>query len=92
MGTVIKRDGKRQKFSPGKIKKAIEKTAKEAGLSSARRKELLKEVALPIIKLYKNKRAKSTKIRSAILRRLSTRAKSVVAAWRRYEKRKKRKK
>ena len=87
---VIKRGGKTQKFSPGKIKKAIEKTAKDAGLSSAKRKELLKEVALPIIKLYKNKRVKSTQIRSSILRRLSTRTKSAVAAWRRYEKRKKR--
>ena len=87
---VIKRGGRKQSFSPVKIKRSIEKTAKEAGLSSARRKELLKEVALPIIKLYKNKRVKSTQIRSSILRRLSTRAKSVVAAWRRYDKRKKR--
>lgn len=89
MGFVIKRNGKRQKFSPGKIKHAIEKSAKEAGLSSARRKELLKEVAEPIIKLYKNKRVKSTILRKSILRRLERRSKSVVSAWRRHEKKKK---
>ena len=89
---VIKRDGKRQKFSPAKIKRSIEKTAKDAGVSAAKRKELIKEVALPIIKLYKNKRVKSTQIRSSILRRLSTRSKSVASAWKRYEKKKRRKK
>jgi len=87
---VIKRGGKTQKFSPGKIKKAIEKTAKDAGLSSAKRKELLKEVALPIIKLYKHKRVKSVDLRKVILRRLQSRSKATVSAWRRYEKRKKR--
>ena len=89
---VIKRDGKRQKFSPAKIKRSIEKTAKDAGVSAAKRKELLKEVALPIIKLYKHKRVKSVDLRKVILRRLSTRSKSTVAEWKRYEKKKRRKK
>ena len=86
---VIKRGGKTQAFSPSKIKKAIEKTAKDAGLSAMKRKELLNEVALPIIKIYKNKRVKSTDLRRIILGRLSTRSKSTVAEWKRWEKRKK---
>ena len=86
---VIKRGGKTQKFSPGKIKKAIEKTAKDAGVPAAKRKELLNEVALPIIKLYKNKRVKSTDLRRIILGRLSTRSKATVAEWKKWEKRKK---
>lgn len=86
---VIKRDGKAQKFSPSKIKGVIEKSAKEAGLSAARRKELLKDVAEPVIKLYKHKRVKSTLLRKSILRRLDRRAKSVSAAWRRYERKRK---
>ena len=87
--TVIKRGGKTQAFSPSKIKKAIEKTAKDAKVPVVKRKELLKEVALPIIKLYKNKRVKSTELRKIILRRLSSRSKATVAAWKRWEKRKK---
>jgi len=90
MGTVIKRGGRKQAFSPGKIRKAIERTAREAGLSASRRKDLLKEVAEPIIALYKNKRVKSTALRRSILGRLSRRAKSVAAMWVRYEKKKKR--
>ena len=86
---VIKRDGKTQAFSPAKIKKAIEKTAKDAKVPAAKRKELLKEVALPIIKLYKNKRVKSTDLRRIILGRLSTRSKATVSEWKRWEKRKK---
>jgi len=86
---VVKRDGKTQKFNPSKIKKAIEKTAKDAGLNSAKRKDLLKEVALPIIKLYKHKRVKSVDLRKVILRRLQSRSKATVAEWRRWEKRKK---
>jgi len=88
---VVKRGGKTQKFSPGKIKKAIDKTAKDAHVPVAKRKELIKEVALPIIKLYKNKRVKSTDLRKIILRRLSTRSKATVSEWKRWEKRKKKK-
>ena len=86
---VVKRGGKTQAFSPSKIKKAIEKTAKDAKVPVVKRKELLKEVALPIIKLYKNKRVKSTELRKIILRRLSSRSKATVAEWKRWEKRKK---
>ncbi len=86
---VVKRGGKTQAFSPSKIKKAIEKTAKDAKVPVVKRKELLKEVALPIIKLYKNKRVKSTELRKIILRRLSSRSKAPVAEWKRWEKRKK---
>ncbi len=90
MGVVIKRDGKKQVFTAAKIKKAVEKAAKDAGISSLKRNKLIKEVAVPAINLYKGKRAvKSVELRKSILRRLGRKAKSVVSAWRRYESRKK---
>ena len=89
MGLVIKRGGKKQSFSGSKIKGAIEKAAKDAGISSLKRNELIKEVAVPVIDLYKGKRAvKAVELRKSILKRLERRAKSVVSAWRRYEKKK----
>ncbi|MBI4116758.1 hypothetical protein HY449_03380 [Candidatus Pacearchaeota archaeon] len=89
MGVVIKRNGKAQAFSGEKIKKAVEKAAKDAGISSLKRNELIQEVAVPVINLYKNKRAvKAVELRKSILKRLGRRAKSAVSAWRRYEKRK----
>ena len=87
---VIKRGGRKQSFSPAKIKRSIEKTAKDAHVPAAKRKELLKEVALPIIKLYQHKRVKSTDLRKAILRRLSSRSKATVAEWKKYDRKKKR--
>ena len=89
MGSVIKRGGKRQAFSGSKIKRAAEKAARDAGISSLKRNELIKEVAEPVIKLYKNKKVKSTILRKSILRRLGRKAKAAVSAWRRYENRKK---
>ena len=89
MGSVIKRGGKRQAFSGSKIKRAVEKAARDAGISSLKIKELVKDVAEPVIKLYKNKSVKSTILRKSILRRLERRAKAAVSAWRRYENRKK---
>lgn len=93
MTNVIKRGGKRQKFVGAKVTRAIEDAAKEAKLSPAKRKELVKEVSEAVIKACKKKRAiKSTAIRKLILSRLERRVKSVASAWRKHERGKKRKK
>ena len=44
MGVVIKRGGRRQVFSGAKIRRVIQKSAREAGISSAKTKELVKSV------------------------------------------------
>lgn len=89
MGVVIKRSGKKQAFSGEKIKKAVEKAARDAGISGLKKNNLIKEVAVPVINLYKKKRAvKAVDLRKSILKRLGRRAKSAVAAWRRFEKKK----
>ena len=89
MGTVIKRDGKRQAFSPAKVRKSIESAGKDANLSKSKIQELVKEVANSVIALYSKKRVKAVQLRKSILRRLNRRAKSVSAAWRRFERNKK---
>lgn len=88
MGFVIKRGGKKQVFLASKIKSSIQKSARDAGISPSKISGLIKEVAEPVISLYKKKNVKSTALRKSILRRLDRRMKSVSAAWRRYEKNK----
>ncbi len=90
MTEVIKRGGKkRQAFSPSKIKGAITKAAKEAGLSPKKSEELAKEVGGGVVGFFGKKRVvKATDIRKSILRRLERRAKSVAAKWRSFERKK----
>lgn len=90
MVKVIKRDGKKQAFNSTKIRDSIRLSAKEAGLSSARIKMLMEEVAEPFIDWVKKKRViKAIDIRRALLGRLERKSKSVVKSWKRFEKDKK---
>ena len=85
---VIKKDGRRQAFSLAKLKRSVERSAKDAGLSAAKIKELLKNVVMPLAKLLKSKRAvKASALRKALLGRLERKAKSAARAWRSFEKR-----
>jgi len=84
----VKRDGKKQVFMPGKIRKAIEMAAKDIGMPIAKRKELIREVAEPVIKHYKNKRTRASALRKAVLGRIDRRAKAVSVAWRRHDRKK----
>lgn len=90
MTKVLKRDKKKQAFSAAKLKRSIEKAAKEAGIVIAKRKKLVREIAEPVTALAKKKSViKAIAIRKMIFRRLETRAKSVINAWRKYERKKK---
>jgi len=90
MTTVIKKGGKRQAFVPNKIRKSVVMAAKEARLSPAKIKSLLKEVAEPVIAFYRKKKlVKSVDIRRALLGRLDRKVKAVSASWRKYQSRKK---
>ena len=87
MGKVIKRSGRIEAFSAAKIKRGIERAAKDARLSPSDVRKLVLKVAEPLIKLNKNKRlVKVTDLRRAILGRLERKAKRVSAAWRRFDK------
>jgi len=92
MGQVIKRGGKRQQFMPVKVRRSIKKAAEEARVPPAKVRELVKEVGEAVIDFYKKKRVvKSADLRRSILGRLERRVKRAAAAWRRYEKKKKKK-
>ena len=54
MGFVIKRGGRKQAFSGAKIKSSIQKSAREAGLSSSKIQELAYGIGESVINLYKN--------------------------------------
>ena len=89
MVKVLKKRKKKQTFSPAKLKRSIEKAAREAKSSQAKIKKLIEEVANPVIALTKKKRViKTTDIRRLLLGRLERRARSVSNAWRKYEKKK----
>ena len=88
---VIKKRGRKQAFSSAKIRNAVLKSAKDAKLSPAKVKQLVKDVADPVISLAKGKRrVKAADLRRSLLGRLDRRAKSVSNAWRRFDKKKSR--
>lgn len=86
MGMVLKRGSRRQTFSAAKLRRSVEKAAKDGKMSAGKRKELQKEVADVVIEQYKRKRTvRVADLRRSILGRLDRRAKAVSAAWRRYD-------
>lgn len=88
---VIKRSGKKQAFSIAKLKRAVEKAAKDAKLSAAKRKKLVAEVVSPLVKTLKRKKMiKASALRKVVLGRIGRRAKAVAAAWKRFDRKKKR--
>lgn len=92
MTQVIKRSGKRQAFSPLKIRRTLELAAKEAKLSPSLIKKLIKEVAEPLIAFIKKKKViKAINIRKSLLARVDRRIKKVSYALRRFDIKKRRK-
>ena len=93
MVEVIKKSGKKQAFSPGKIRRSIEKAAKDAKLAPSKIKQFVKEIANPVIAFAKKKRTiKATALRKAVLGRLERKARKVASAWRRFDRKRKIKK
>lgn len=90
MAKVLKRSGKKVAFSQAKLKRAIDKAAKDAKITPKKRKEVIKEVSAPVIKAVKKKRViKAVDLKRMILRKLDKVAKKAATAWRRYDKKKK---
>ena len=91
MGTVIKRSGRRQAFSATKIRRSVQRAAREARISTARTRELMRDVSDVVVKRYKGRKTvKTTDLRRAILGRLDRRVKYVSAVWRRYDRKRRR--
>ena len=85
MGTVIKRDGKTQAFSAAKVRRSVQRAARDVKLSAEKTRELIRDVADSVVNKYKNRRVKSTELRRVLLRRIDRRVKSVASAWRRFD-------
>jgi len=89
MTIVVKKGGRRQAFSPTKIRNSIRIAAKRARFSPEKIRKLVKEVGEPVIDSYKKKKlVKTSDIRKSILIRLNRNAKSVASAWKKYKKKK----
>jgi transcriptional regulator NrdR family protein len=92
MTNVIKRGGRKQKFSPSKIKNSMDKALKDAKVPKAKRTRIIKEVAGAVIALFKKRKlVKTTEIRRAVVSKLGRKSKAAVAAWKRNEKKKRKK-
>ena len=93
MATIIKKSGKKEKFIPAKVKKSVEKASKEAKITPVKIREISKEITDSISNLVKRKKImRASELRKAVLGRLERRAKKAAAAWRKYDKKVKKKK
>ena len=87
---VLKKGGKRQAFSTAKLRRAIERSAKDAKLKAPKAKKLVGEVVDPLVKVLKKKRVvRASALRKAMLGLIERRAKAVARAWRKFDKKKK---
>jgi transcriptional repressor NrdR len=92
MVKIIKKSGVEEKFVPGKIRASVKKAAKEAGLAPNKIGDLIQEIAEPVIQLFSKKEVvKTTDLRKSLLGRLDKKAKKVSAAWRKHDKKVKKK-
>jgi len=83
---VIKKDGTKEPFDPGKIKNAIRAAAARTELSDERKNEVIEEVAAVVIQLANAKEEIATsELREKILSELDSVEPSVSAAWRKYD-------
>lgn len=83
---VIKKDGTSQPFDEGKIKRAIEGAAREAGLPDDKLSQVVAEVSgIVLEKAGAQEEITTSEIKSITLSELDRVEPSVSAAWRTYE-------
>jgi len=89
MVEVIKRNKRRQKFSVNKLKKSVMAAAREAKLNKVEGNQLARDVTEGVYRtIRRRKSVASTELRRKVLRRLESRSRAAIAAWRRHERRK----
>jgi len=83
MTVVVKRNRKRQKFEPGKLRRSIDRACAEAGLPSSKRKDLVEKVVREIVAIVDGQSlVRSVVLREWVLYRLDKAAPSVSRCWR----------
>ena len=87
---VIKKDGSKEPFDAEKIKKGIRLASQQAGLDEAKQNEITEKVTAKVVEMLKDQEeVRAMEIRDKILGELDLYAPTVSAAWRDYEKSKK---
>ncbi|MBM4249328.1 MAG: hypothetical protein FJ149_07840 [Euryarchaeota archaeon] len=90
MTVVVKRNRKRQKFEPGKLRRSIERACGEAGFPASKRKALVEKVAREVAAIVdRQDRVRSVVIREWVLYRLDKAAPAVSRCWRDHDREKK---
>jgi transcriptional regulator NrdR family protein len=91
MAYVLKKgSGKKQVFSPAKLKKSIDGALKDADVKIEKRRQIIDEIVKPISEIVKKKKSISASdLRKSVLGRLETRSKKAVQKWKAFEKKKK---
>jgi len=86
MVEVIKRSGKRQRFSKARVQRAVEISAKEARVAPAKRRAMANEIADSVAQSLKGKRSvRAADLRRRVLGRLERRSRAAAKAWRRHD-------
>jgi len=84
---VLKRNGKKQRFTKAKLIRGLERALKEAKVPLAKRKVLVKDIIAGVVASFGRKKLiKAVDLRARILRRLDSRSKATAKAWKRYDK------
>ncbi|MEK6903288.1 MAG: ATP cone domain-containing protein [Nanoarchaeota archaeon] len=87
---VLKRSGKRERFSRAKLQRSIERAAKDAGISPSRRRELALDLVDSVLDNMKKRSSMSAvELRERVLSRLDRQARSVASAWRSFDRKRK---
>lgn len=90
VSVVVKSDGTKEPFDIEKLKKSIGAAARDAGLESGRTSELITQVSAAVFQLVShNDEVKSGELKEKVLEELSKVEPSVVAAWKKYDRREK---
>ena len=89
MVDVIKRNKRRQKFSINKLQRSIMGATREAKLGKTQGGQIAKDIAEGFYRsIRRRKSVASTELRRRALRRLESRSRAAISAWRRFERRK----
>jgi len=88
---VIKRDGTKEPFDSGKIQRAIEASARDAGLSAERISEVVNQVSGTVLQFAGSKEeVATTELTDKILGELDKIEPAAAEAWRKYKQEKSR--
>ncbi|MEK6812609.1 MAG: ATP cone domain-containing protein [Nanoarchaeota archaeon] len=88
---VLKRSSKRQKFSMAKLKRGIQRAARDAKLTRVQQREVVRTVAASVAKGLKGRRSiKAAALRRKVLTRLDRTSRATASAWRRYDRKRRR--